>query len=283
MSAVAPGISVLMAVYNTPRHYLDEAIRSILSQSYTDLELIIVDDGSNEETCSRLREYGANDPRVRLYSLPTNIGLTRALNIGLRMARGAYVARQDADDLSHPTRLEETRRFLELHPELAAAGTDALLIGPTGHPLGDMTIDPSLSELKRRNILVHGSMMFRREVFATLLGYDERMRLSQDYELYLRMIRKHGLRLGVVSKPLYSLRQHSDSLSSRKMLRQLYFSVLAKALTLPGNVPKWRRDMFLAMELIVDFVITHRLLLGPMVRRFLSSRQRAETLGQTKQ
>lgn len=283
MSAVAPGISVLMAVYNTPRNYLDEAIRSILAQSYTDLELIIVDDGSNEETRSQLRKYGASDPRVRLHSLPANIGLTRALNIGLRLARGTYVARQDADDLSHPTRLEETRRFLELHPELAAAGTEALLIGPTGHPLRVMTIDPGLSELKRRNILVHGSMMFRREVFAILQGYDERMHLAQDYELYLRMIRKHGLRLGVVSRSLYSLRQHSGSLSSRKMLQQLYYSVLAKALTLPGNVPKWRRDMFLAMELFADFVITHRLLLLPVARRFLSGRQRSETLEQTKQ
>lgn len=282
MSAVAPGVSVLMAVYNTPRHYLDEAIRSILSQSHDDFEFIIVDDGSNEETRSMLREYGASDPRVRLHSLLANVGLTRALNIGLRLARGTYVARQDADDLSHPRRLEETCRFMELHPELAAAGTDAVLIGPTGHQLGVMTTDPGLSELKRRNILVHGSMMFRREVFAILQGYDERMRLSQDYELYLRMIRKHDLLLGVVSEPLYSLRQHSGSLSSRKMLQQLYYSVLAKALTLPGNVPKWRRDMFLVMELIVDFVITHRLLLGPVVRRVLSSRQLAGTLEQTK-
>ena len=283
MSPVTPGISVLMAVYNTPLHYLDDAIRSILSQSHDDFEFIIVDDGSNEKTRSRLREHAANDPRVRLHTLAANVGLTKALNIGLGLARGIYVARQDADDLSHPRRLEETRRFLERHPELAAVGTDAVLIGPTGLPLGGMKIDPIWSELRRRNILVHGSMMFRREVFAILRGYDERMRLSQDYELYLRMIRKHGLFLGVVSEPLYSLRQHSGSLSSRKVLQQLYFSVLAKTLTLPGNVPKWRRSMFLATELLVDFVITHRLLLGPMVQRFLSSRQRTQTLGQTKQ
>ena len=273
MSAVAPEISVLMAVYNTPRHYLDEAIRSILSQSYTDFELIIVDDGSNEETRSQLLEYGASDPRVRLHSLPANIGLTRALNIGLRLARGTYVARQDADDLSHPSRIEETLRFMDCYPEFAAVGTDALLIGSTGNSLGVTKIDPGLTELRRRNILIHGSIMFRREVFATLQGYDERMHLSQDYELYLRMIRKHGLRLGVLTKPLYTLRLHSGSLSSSKTMRQLYFSVLAKALTLPGNLPKWRRGLFLGVVLAVDLVITHRLLLSPLLRRLLSSRQ----------
>lgn len=271
-----------MSVFDASAEYLDASIESMLNQSFEDFEFIIIDDGSDEATRSRLREHAAGDLRVRLHFLASNIGLTKALNIGLRMARGGYIARQDADDLSHPSRLEETYRFLELHPELSAVGTDALLIGPSGDQLGIMAINPGLVEITRRNVLVHGSMMFRREAFETTRGYLESMRLSQDYELYLRMIRRHGLRLGVVSKTLYSLRQHPGSLSSRKMLQQLYYSVLAKALTLPGSIPKWRRDVFIVRELIVDLVVTHRLLLGPVLRRFSPDKQRARAVEQTK-
>ena len=203
-----PAISVLMAVYNAPENYLNAAIASILQQSCRDFEFIIVDDGSDVATGDRLRMWADHDQRIRLHKLPANVGLTKALNTGLKLARGDYLARQDADDVSGPHRLASELNFLVLHPENDAVGTNAVLIDVDGNRIGDMKIDPELLGLSRRNLLVHGSMLFRRRVFDLLGGYDERMRLSQDYELYLRMLRLHGMRIGVLPEAHYRLRQH---------------------------------------------------------------------------
>jgi glycosyltransferase involved in cell wall biosynthesis len=274
MNLITPRISVLMSVHNTPRHYLDEAIGSILSQTYTDFEFLIVDDGSNKETSSRLREHASSDPRVRLLTLPVNIGLTRALNFGLRLAGGTYIARQDADDISGPKRLAAQLEFLSLHPDVDAVGTNVVLINVCGNKIGDMKIDPDLRKLARRNLLVHGSMFFRRRVFDLLGGYDERMKLSQDYELYLRMMRLYGMRIGVLPEVHYRLRQHPDSMSNRLMLRQLYYSVMAKSLNELHNY-SFRREFRFWRDFIVDLFFTHRMLLNPILHRLFQAQSRA--------
>lgn len=260
-----PAVSVLMAVYNAPVGYLDAAIVSILQQSWRDFEFIIVDDGSDLAIANQLQVWAGRDHRIRLHRLPANIGLTRALNEGLKFACGEYIARQDADDLSEPRRLAAQLEFLALHPEVDAVGTDAVLVDVGGKTIGEMKIDPELQGLSRRNLLVHGSMFFRRRVFDLLGGYDERMLLSQDYELYLRMLRLHSMKIGVLQGAHYRLRQHPDSLSSRRVFRQLYYSVLAKNLTkLHKN--RFRREFGFWRDLIIDFVFTHRLLLSPVLR-----------------
>jgi len=263
-----PQISVLMAVYNAPGHYLELAVTSVLSQTLDDFEFVIVDDGSDSPTRKQLQSFAASDPRVVLHTLSENIGLTRALNIGLELARGSYIARQDADDVSMPNRLETTIAFLEKNPDIAAAGTYAQLIGPAGKPLG--MIEPDLRQLNKRNVLVHGSMMFRKACLEQVGGYNESMRLSQDYEVYLRMVRLHAMRLAVVPEPLYALRQHPGSLSSKHMFRQLYFSVLAKTLTLPPRAA-WRRKIDFLKFYLGDILITHHLLIKPIVRNFMDN------------
>jgi NDP-4-keto-2,6-dideoxyhexose 3-C-methyltransferase len=272
-----PSISVLMAVFNAPENYLDAAIASINQQSCQDFEFIIVDDGSDVATGDRLRMWSDRDRRIRLHKLPANVGLTKALNAGLKLARGDYLARQDADDISGPHRLEAQLEFLALHPEVDAVGTDAVLIDVGGNKIGNMEIDPDLKGLSRRNLLVHGSMLFRRHVFDLLGGYDERMRLSQDYELYLRMVRFHGMRIGVLPEAHYRLRQHPASLSSRRMFRQLYYSVLAKSLT-ELHKSRFRCELRFWRDLIIDFFFTHRLFLGPVVRSLFGDGSRAKRI-----
>ena len=267
-----PAISVLMAVYNAPKNYLDAAIVSILHQSYRDFEFIIVDDGSDVAASKYLQSRAVGDERIRLLKLPANVGLTRALNAGLQLARGDYLARQDADDISEPHRLSAQLWFLAMHPDIDAVGTDAVLIDAGGNEFGVMQIDPDLKRLSRRNLLVHGSMLFRRRVFEQLGGYDERMRLSQDYELYLRMIRLHGMRIGVMPEAHYRLRQHRDSLSSRRMFRQLYYSVIAKSLTQQYNSRLGRRLGFWR-DITVDIFFTHRLFIGSVMRGVIGNRK----------
>jgi glycosyltransferase involved in cell wall biosynthesis len=269
VSGKGPLISILMAVYNAPPSYLDAAVDSILTQSFTDFEYIIVDDGSDDATGDQLRMWAERDRRIRLHKLPANVGLTKALNAGLKFARGVYLARQDADDVSGPYRLVAQLEFLALHPEFDAVGTDAVLVDVGGNTIGEMKVDPELQGLSRRNLLVHGSMLFRRRVFDLLSGYDERMLLSQDYELYLRMLRLHEMRIGVLSEAHYRLRQHSASLSSRRVFRQLYYSVLAKSLT-ELHKSRFRSGLHFLKTLFIDFCFTHRLLLGHILRRYLA-------------
>lgn len=254
-----------MAVYNAPLTYLDAAIVSISTQSFTDFEFIIVDDGSDGEIGDRLQTWVNRDHRIRLHKLPANVGLTKALNAGLKLARGDYLARQDADDVSAPRRLAAQLDFLAHNPEVDAVGTDVVLIDANGNTMGGIKLDPKLHGLSRRNLLVHGSMFFRRNVFDLLGGYDERMRLSQDYELYLRMLRLHAMKISVLPGAHYFLRQHPDSLSSRRALRQLYYSVLAKNVTKP-HANSFRRKFGFWRDFVVDFFFTHRLLLGPLIR-----------------
>lgn len=274
MSSASPQVSVLMGVYNAPAHYLDAAIQSVLGQSFADFEFVIVDDGSGSATRDQLQAWAERDRRVRVQRLEKNVGLTRALNVGLTLARGAYIARQDADDISDVKRLEESWRFLQQHPGIDAIGTYVVLMDVNGIHSDVVTMSPALGSLRRRNVLAHGSMMFRRQVFERLGGYDPNMRLSQDYELYLRMLRLHGMQIGVLPQPLYCLRQHDGSLSSKKTLEQFYFSLRAKTITLPVSTPTWKKWFYFLFFAVYDFVITNRLFLGVLLRTWAHNSQK---------
>ena len=270
-----PTVSVLMAVYNTPVGYLDIAIDSILQQSWPDFDFIVVDDGSDLAIANQLQVWAGRDHRIRLHRLPTNVGLTRALNEGLKFAGGEFIARQDADDRSRPHRLAAQLEFLAVNPQIDAVGTNAVLIDGIGSKIGHIRINPELRGFSRRNVLVHGSMLFRRRVFDLLSGYDERMRLAQDYELYLRMLRRHGMTIGVLPKAHYCLRQHIGSLSSRRTFQQLYHSVMAKSLNQPYK-SGLRRKFSFWRGLIFDYFFTHRLFLGVIGRRLGRCRNRPQ-------
>lgn len=259
-------MSVLMSVFDPAPEHLDAAVKSILGQTFEEFEFVIIDDGSGYDTRRILESYAVQDARIRLTRLPRNIGLTRALNEGLKRVRGTLIARQDADDVSYPTRLERYEAFFRSNVDVAAAGCSVDLVDSKGNLTGKAGLGP-LDLLETRNVLVHGSMVFRRAVFELAGPYEERMRLAQDYELYLRMTRMYGMRIGLLPDTLYALRQHSESLSSRKMFRQFYFSVLAKVLTSSRSRSLWRMRVDLAWRLFIDFTITNRLLAGPMMRR----------------
>jgi len=269
MKSSIPRISVLMAVFNTPENYLEMAVNSILAQSFADFEFLIVDDGSNALTKNKLEELASNDLRIRLLRLSKNKGLTVALNYGLKKARGEYIARQDADDISAPDRFSISLAYLDSNLSLAAAGTYVQQIGSKGELIAISHIQPDLSQLCRRNVLIHGSMFFRKKSLEMINGYNEKFKLSQDYELYLRMIKIHRLQIGVIPNQLYALRYHADSISSRRIFKQLYFSVLAKFLTLPQINGRTSRLHFWGF-FFIDIVITHRLLLSPILRNLLN-------------
>ncbi len=129
----APSVSVLMPIYNAELT-LAEAVESILAQTFTDFELIVVDDGSTDGSLQMLQKFAHRDTRIRIISRP-NTGIAGALNEAMDAARGEFLARMDADDISLPARFEKQVAFLQEHPDVVLLGSRVMLVEPYGTPM----------------------------------------------------------------------------------------------------------------------------------------------------
>lgn len=213
-----------MPVHNGER-FLGEALDSIFAQTFRDFELVVVDDGSSDETPAIIADYAARDSRLRPIRQEPS-GLTSSLNRGWRSAAGEYVARMDADDVALPDRFEQQVEFLDAHPEVAVVGTAAIAIGPDGeevsavhYPEDDAAIR---RELWRYNCLVHSSVMMRRSALEEVDGY--RLDQAEDYDLWLRIAERHAL--ANLPQRLLRYRYHAGQFSVEKIERQA-FGILA--------------------------------------------------------
>lgn len=187
----APSITVLLPVYNGAADVV-QAVNAILAQTYSDFELLIINDGSKDNSAEILNAL--SDPRIRLIH-QDNMGLAATLNKGLQLAKGKYVARQDQDDLSHPQRLEKQLAYMEAHPECIMLGTAAeiwVADTPTErvhqHPVDHGTLS---FDLLFNNPFVHSSIMLRKEAVIAAGGYstDRERQPPEDYELWSRLAR----------------------------------------------------------------------------------------------
>jgi glycosyltransferase involved in cell wall biosynthesis len=183
-----PRVTVLMPVHNAA-DYVSYAIDSILKQRFTDFELLVVDDGSTDQTPGILEE--CTDRRLRVIRQPRNLGINASLNAGVEVAAGELVARQDADDWSHPDRLAQQVSFLDRHPGVAVVGTQARLIDSEGRGRGHLRRGLAhvsvLWSLLFDNPLIHTSVMYRRSVVQALGGYDLAFPLAADFDLWSRI------------------------------------------------------------------------------------------------
>jgi glycosyltransferase involved in cell wall biosynthesis len=224
-----PVVSVLMGVHDGAPEVRD-AVESVLGQTLRDLELIVVDDASEDATPRLLA--GFSDPRLVILRNGENIGLTRSLNLALAAARGRFVARQDADDRSLPRRLERQVAFLEARPDVGLCGTWARFVDDRGRvtALGRPPSDPDrlASALDHGNEIFHGTILARRNLMNSLGGYREGFRYAQDYDLYLRALERS--RLAVLPEPLYELRFHRGAISLSRPEAQMQFAALARRL-----------------------------------------------------
>lgn len=187
-----PRLSVVMAVHDSAR-FLRAAIDSVLSQTVEDLELVVVNDASTDGSRDIAADCG--DRRLVLLDNPTRLGLAASLNRGLGAARSDLIARQDADDVSHPRRLERQLAVLRARPELALMGTRARRIDADGAPVGvvDRPLDPGTIRWYHlfSNPFVHSAVMFRRAAVADVGGYDESFTWAQDFELWSRVLHRY--------------------------------------------------------------------------------------------
>ena len=204
-----PKISVLMSTYNDAE-YIREAVESILKQSFTDFEFLIIDDVSSDNTVDIISSF--KDPRIKLIRNEVNRGLTCNLNVLLEMAKGEYIARMDGDDISHPDRFEKQVKYLDQNPDVYLVGTDVHSFGAT-----DLywRLPDDSDELKIRMLLrpvfAHPSFMFRRTLIDEDIRYDESFRSAQDYELASRLARDY--KIGRVQQILLEYRVHEKQIS----------------------------------------------------------------------
>jgi glycosyltransferase involved in cell wall biosynthesis len=211
----APRVSVLLPVYNGGR-YLAGAIESILNQSYRDFELLIVNDGSTDGSAAVIAHYQELDGRIRVHTQP-NQGFCAALNNGLALVRGEYIARMDADDVSLPERLVRQVAFLDDHPEVGVLG-GAFRLMDEGGQLGLVVRFPA-----EHNVLVwlllfccplgHPTVMMRSRVVRGVSGYDPQMAYVEDYDLWRRL--KGQTRFSNLPETLLHYRQHVGSFTDR--------------------------------------------------------------------
>jgi glycosyltransferase involved in cell wall biosynthesis len=189
-----PRVTVFIPVYNRAR-YVGPAIESILGQSYTDFEILLVDDGSTDESVEVMRSYG--EPRVRVVENKKNLGLPYTRNRGLELAQGEYIALLDSDDLSLPDRLACQVEFLDAHPDYAEVGAWSQAMDASGQPLRKVKIQPTAAEETRATLLFRCSIKNRslmgRTAMMRELGYRADFPRCQDYDLHVRLAERHLL------------------------------------------------------------------------------------------
>jgi len=223
-----PKVSVVIPAYNA-MNYLPETVESVLRQTFTDFEVLIVDDGSSDH----IKQWasGLVDPRVKLIS-QENQGLPGARNTGIAQAQGEYIAFLDADDLWEATKLEKQVRCLEDNPEVGLVHTWMLLVDEQGKSTGRvMTSDAAgkvWTQLVERNVIACPSVMVRRCCFERVGEFDRTLRSIEDWDMWLRLAVYYPF--AVIREPLAYYRQLPNSMSKNcQVMEQAFQIVIEKA------------------------------------------------------
>ena len=214
-----PKIGIVMPFYNA-ENYIKQAIESILDQTYSDFELIGINDGSTDSSPQIFLDFVHKDRRLRYFGGEQNLGVTKALNFGLLVSRSEFIARMDADDVSLPTRFEEQIKLLEQERDLMVVGTNFLSMNEDLTKVNwnnELPTDPERikAELLTRCCVGHPTVMFRRRIIEIVGGYSEDLahKAVEDYELWLRISKSHKIKN--IPKPLLKYREYDTQVSKQ--------------------------------------------------------------------
>lgn len=238
VGAHRPRVSVVMTCYNHSR-WVMEAINSVLDQSMSDLELVIVDDASADDSVRQIARI--SDPRMRVYQLGSNLGAAAALNIAIQQTRSDLVAVINSDDAWEPTKLQRQVEVLELRPELGAVFTGARFVGEEGEPIApskipvwnDVFRQPARSQaqwlryfFENGNALCHPSVLIRREFYERHGLYDNRLRQIPDLERWIALVKHYPIAVlgdeDLVRFRLLSAEQNASSASPANVARNMH-------------------------------------------------------------
>ncbi len=222
----SPDISVLMSVYNS-EEYLAESIKSILNQTFKNFEFLIIDDGSTDKSLEIISSY--NDKRIVLIKNKNNLGLAASLNKGMKLAKGKYIARMDADDIALPTRLDKQFSFMENNRDIDISGSYVQFFGNDRDTIVKYPLENE--DIKARLIFncafAHPVVILRKNSFLDKnLFYDKAVKHAEDYELWSRVAQ--SCRMANIPEVLLRYRLHKDQVSKKYNLNQLDDAKIAR-------------------------------------------------------
>jgi glycosyltransferase EpsE len=198
-------ISVIMTTFNEPKNYIQQSIESVLNQTYTNFELLILDDSSNSETIQAIDSF-KKDIRVNVVREKRRMGFVHALNKGMKMAKGKYIARMDADDICFNDRFEKQIKYMEAHTDIDILGGNMKIIDENGNILSQRQYPCSKFSLKFSSVfrspVAHPTVMFRRSIIEKNMFYDDLFKKAEDLEFWLRL-RNNGFK--IANMPEYVL------------------------------------------------------------------------------
>ncbi|MCB9062393.1 MAG: glycosyltransferase [Halobacteriovoraceae bacterium] len=236
-------LSVLLPVYNA-QDFISQAIESILKQTFENFELVIIDDGSTDNTAKIISNFV--DKRIRYFKNENNLKLIETLNKGISLCVGKYLARMDADDICHPQRFELQIAHLKNNPETAVVGSNIIFIDRHNRIIGRGIKAPETHhaivwEFLKRCALYHPTVMINKELIGSELSYDSNYPHAEDYELWMRLSRK--FKLANMSQDLLRYRIHKESITAKYSDESL--SSMMRAITKNAPISLSERELFL--------------------------------------
>ncbi len=248
---MAAKVSILMSVYNPNWDYLKQTLNSVSEQSFKEYELVLVNDGVDDDKLNELLAGYTFD--LVVVKNPVNLGLPGALNEGLKKCTGQYVARIDDDDIMEPRRLEIQFGFMEEHPDIISLSSGYTIIDETGEKIGANNYDNmrnlEKTLLYKGNCLCHSTLFARKQALEDVGGYDPKMTYSQDYDLYLRLVKKG--KITVIPDALIRFRSAPQRISRNKRLLSTLFSYYGSLKNMDGFERGifWRRTIITIKQL----------------------------------
>jgi hypothetical protein len=224
-----PLVSVVVPVFNA-LPYLDEALASLVDQSYSNIEIIAVDDGSTDSSSQTLARWASRDRRIRVLT-QERAGLVLTLKNGCAAVRGRYLARLDADDVALTNRIERQVEYLEAHPDVALLGGGAIFLDDGGTPFAEVAYpahhEDLVDALETSCPFVHSAVMMRTEAFRAVGGYRELFPRGEDYDLWLRFSER--FKVANLGEPLVGYRIHGHQTTLSTLDDEARWSLVARA------------------------------------------------------
>lgn len=247
-----------MSVYNG-MPYLKEAVQSILFQTYSNFEFIIVDDASTDKTWQYLKSL--KDKRVKLIKNEKNLGIAASLNKALKIARGDYIARMDADDISLPRRLEIQLGFLQRNHDIDLCGTWADLIDENDKIIGEKKFPKNHEDINRLLMflspVIHPTFFAKSIVFKKLSGYDPRFEYCEDYHFLLRA--KDVFKISNIAQKLFQLRLWEKRRSRESMKKIDRADLKTKIEALKKGYYAWPYTVIVLVKLFITYLVPYKL------------------------
>tara|TARA_B000000557_G_scaffold214148_1_gene180568 strand:+ start:33 stop:728 length:696 start_codon:yes stop_codon:yes gene_type:complete len=224
-------ISVIMSVYNDEKN-IDKSIESIMSQTYKNLELHILDDGSNDKTWKIINKYKTEYQNIFIYRNKNNLGLTKSLNYLVNQTNGEIIARHDSDDLSHPERFEKQLNIMTKY-NLDFCTTRAQIIQNNKITPKFSYYIPKKIVVKYKNPFIHGTLMIKKRVIINIGMYDENFYYSQDYKLMTDLLNINS-KYKILRTPYYKL-NFENNISTKFKEEQKYYAFCVKKKLTPHS------------------------------------------------